>query len=603
MRIPAAPPWGLFAVCLFALASAKPVFAAWNPAGEVVPVSYFLRVATACTDESGGLLTFWTANSATPSSSYTAVYAHRRLADGTTAPGWPEAGRPLAYVERASVLFETLVAIEDGAGGAFVLFREIPGSSTFRLLSHRLFHMTAGGALDPAWPDSGLAIGRREYGGPPALVRDGNGGVFVSWLDYVTIRLEYVPELNVFYVVHGLSELRLTHASGSGALSPGWSAEGLLVRGVAPESLFAEFVRPLSAASDGAGGVLLAWADSSGGDDVMRVWRIGADGEAAGGWPREGVAVSSLPVRALAGLVPDGSGGGYAAWTGALPPFGDARLAHFDGSGQVASDWPEGGLDPTNGAGQYHKMGGIAPDGSGGVYAMVQGITPPSPAFVRLVRRDGAAGLPAGWTADGLTFEGGPPFLEQIVTPVPDLAGGVRAVWGMAGQAGLYDVRVSAEGAVRPGWSAAAPRLTPLPPEVGLTRFVADEQGALFVLTRGNFPAPEETRAFEVSTREQALAAVAPQAPARMSLSAGPNPVTGSCSIAFTAPGESIARLEILDAGGRRVRSLATEAAGGLHRATWDGRTDSGIAAPAGLYFVVAREGSVRETRRIALVH
>lgn len=603
MRIPAAPPWGFLAAFLSVLAWVAPASAAWSPAGEVVPVSPFLRVATACADGTGGLLTFWTAPPVAPSSPFTDVYVHRRRSDGSTAPGWPENGRLLVSVERSGGPFEALVAVEDGAGGAFVLFREIPGVSSRALMSHRLFHMTASGALDPVWPDSGMAIGRREYGGQPALVRDGGGGVFVAWHDDVAIRGDYIPELNFYLVVHGLTELRLTHASGSGALSPGWSAEGLLVRGVAPESLFAEFVRPLSAASDGAGGVLLAWADSSGGDDVMRVWRIGADGEAAGGWPREGVAVSSLPVRALAGLVPDGSGGGYAAWTGALPPFGDARLAHFDGSGQVASGWPEGGLDPTNGAGQYHKMGGIAPDGSGGVYAMVQGITPPSPAFVRLVRRDGAAGLPAGWTADGLTFEGGPPFLEQIVTPVPDLAGGVRAVWGMAGQAGLYDVRVSAEGAVRPGWSAAAPRLTPLPPEVGLTRFVADEQGALFVLTRGNFPAPEETRAFEVSTREQALAAVAPQAPARMSLSAGPNPVTGSCSIAFTAPGESIARVEILDVGGRRVRSLATEAAGGLHRATWDGRTDSGIAAPAGLYFVVARAGSVRETRRIALVH
>jgi hypothetical protein len=209
--------------------------------------------------------------------------------DGSTAPATEAAG--CSSVERCGGPFEALVVVEDGAGGAFVLFREIPGVYSRALMSHRLFHMTASGALDPAWPDSGLAIGRRAYGGQPALVRDGGGGVFVAWRDFVAIRGDYIPELNFYLVVHGLTELRLTHASGSGELAPGWSAEGLLVRGVAPESLFAEFVRPMSAASDGTGGVLLAWADSSGGDDVMRVWRIGADGEAAGGWPREGVAV------------------------------------------------------------------------------------------------------------------------------------------------------------------------------------------------------------------------------------------------------------------------------------------------------------------------
>jgi hypothetical protein len=234
---------------------------------------------------------------------------------------------------------------------------------------------------------------------------------------------------------------------------------------------------------------------------------------------------------------------------------------------------------------------------------MVQAVAPPSPPFVRLIRRDGAAGVPAGWTADGLTFEGGPPFYEQVVTPLPDFAGGVRALWGMTGLAGLYEVRVSVDGAVRPGWSASAPRLTPLPQDAVMTTLVPDEQGALFVLAHWDFPHIEETRAFEISTREQALASVTPQATKRLALSAGPNPVTGSCAIAFTAPGESNARLEILDAGGRRVRVLATEAASGLHRATWDGRTDAGDAAPAGLYFVVARAGSERETRRIALVH
>ena len=48
-----------------------------------------------------------------------------------------------------------------------------------------------------------------------------------------------------------------------------------------------------------------------------------------------------------------------------------------------------------------------------------------------------------------------------------------------------------------------------------------------------------------------------------------------------TGPGGS--RVVITDVGGRRIRTLVLDPAG---RATWDGRDEGGVPAPAGLYFV-----------------
>ena len=56
-------------------------------------------------------------------------------------------------------------------------------------------------------------------------------------------------------------------------------------------------------------------------------------------------------------------------------------------------------------------------------------------------------------------------------------------------------------------------------------------------------------------------------------------------SLRFTLARGGPARLELFDAGGRRVRTLlAGDLAAGDHEATWDGRDDRGRAVAAGAY-------------------
>jgi photosystem II stability/assembly factor-like uncharacterized protein len=80
-----------------------------------------------------------------------------------------------------------------------------------------------------------------------------------------------------------------------------------------------------------------------------------------------------------------------------------------------------------------------------------------------------------------------------------------------------------------------------------------------------------------------------------------PNPINPSTTIRFELPIDSDVSMEIIDLLGRRVRALVDEQMdAGEHSVMWDGRTDSGIEAAAGIYF--ARLRAEEETRTIKLL-
>ncbi len=93
-----------------------------------------------------------------------------------------------------------------------------------------------------------------------------------------------------------------------------------------------------------------------------------------------------------------------------------------------------------------------------------------------------------------------------------------------------------------------------------------------------------------------------PVAAVPRALSVEPNPAFGACTLHFTMAKAGEGSLEIFDAGGRRVRRLAT---GGFARGPtalrWDGRDDAGRAVPGGISFARLRAGAVADVRRFAL--
>jgi len=65
-----------------------------------------------------------------------------------------------------------------------------------------------------------------------------------------------------------------------------------------------------------------------------------------------------------------------------------------------------------------------------------------------------------------------------------------------------------------------------------------------------------------------------------------PNPARGAVRLRFSLPSSGNFTLTLHDVRGRLIRRLASgPRKAGPGTATWDGRTDDGAAAPAGVYF------------------
>jgi hypothetical protein len=93
-------------------------------------------------------------------------------------------------------------------------------------------------------------------------------------------------------------------------------------------------------------------------------------------------------------------------------------------------------------------------------------------------------------------------------------------------------------------------------------------------------------------------------APAPFRSGVQPNPVRGGATIRFSLKQPGRARLYIVDAGGRVVRSLLDVDAlpGGDHTLAWDATDHAGAPLRAGMYYWLLRSASGAESGRFALV-
>jgi hypothetical protein len=82
-----------------------------------------------------------------------------------------------------------------------------------------------------------------------------------------------------------------------------------------------------------------------------------------------------------------------------------------------------------------------------------------------------------------------------------------------------------------------------------------------------------------------------------------PNPFNPSTSLVVELPAEGPVELAIVDATGRRVRTIADQTfAAGRHVLAWDGRDEQGRSAASGIYFAELRAGEFRAERRLVLL-
>jgi hypothetical protein len=199
------------------------------------------------------------------------IRAQRVNPDGTLAWATP----PIVSTSSAQPEVEP-----DGVGGSFVSWT---GSGHVFVK-----HVLSTGLLDPAWPSTGVDLGTSSA---PRLVRDGQGGVYVAY--------------------SATADLYAIRLANTGAASAGWAGGRALV--VAPGGQ-GEHV----AASDGSGGLLVAWTDgrdaATSATDIY-VTRFDAGGSPASGWAANGTHVCGAPeAQRRPTLAADGTGGALVAW-------------------------------------------------------------------------------------------------------------------------------------------------------------------------------------------------------------------------------------------------------------------------------------------------
>lgn len=336
------------------------------------------------------------------------------------------------------------VIAPDGAGGVFVVWEDSRSVAATGYDDIYAQHLTATGDVGPGWPAGGLPICTDPASqGGPAVLADGEGGVFACWTDS---RNNVVSQGDVY----------AQHVRGDGTLAPGWAVNGMPVT---QEPDLDNTIGEGALALDGGGGVFVVWSHPS----PYTVWaqHLSASGAPAVGWPSDGVLACtqlSLPMSIIA----DGSGGAVLAWTdarrGGFPSGDDAYGLRLTASGTIAPGWM------TNGnllaLGQWKPI--LLPDGTGGFFMASANPSPfafDANYYLRRFTMEGAA-VP-GWPSGGVVVCSAPGDRAGLRV-VPDGFGGVLLDWYDYRLPGddVYASRVLPSGVLAPGWPANGLRVS-----------------------------------------------------------------------------------------------------------------------------------------------
>lgn len=593
------------------------------------------------------------------------VYAQRVNADGAVL--WQADGIPI--LSTGAQTYPQIVS--DGAGGAIVAWMDYRASSA----NSDIYAQRIDGDGTPLWGTYGVpvctAIYLQKY---PCVVSDGAGGAIVAWED--------------FRAIGGTADIYAQRVSAEGQAQ--WTADGVVVCGAqldqlapwadpdgaggavvvwndfrdAENGVYAQRIDAAGAAlwtadgiemyaivegeqypwivGDGAGGAVVAWTDSRGGEKDVYAQRIGAAG--AFEWD-----ANSVPVCSAGGdqvnpvIATDGAGGACVAWM-------DFRAGDWDVYAQRVSSggtrmWTSTGVPVSEGSpDQGHPV--IVADGQGGAVIAWEGVDLAGGTSDNVYgQRLGSSGERL-WPHDG-PMDGTPvceePLCQLLPRVVPDGAGGAIFAWMdfRSDNWDIYAQRVRGSG----GIVATLLRSSSIECSDGAitiawTLSTVDEGVEFRVLrARADGDALREEAFGEVSSptiAREGLAfrfvdeGVEPGATYRYRVDVvlgaerrelfttepvrvppltlalfqnHPNPFNPSTTIAFRLPERGNVRLAVYDASGALVRRLLDGVLEqGKHSATWDGRDGAGRPAGSGVYLCRLEAGTGALTRKMILL-
>lgn len=390
--------------------------AQWDPNGvAIVTAAFIQRELVSVADGAGGAIFAWAdfRNGA----SNIDIFVQRVDASGV--PLWAVDGVAVCTAV-GNQMVPTIVA--DGAGGAIIAWHDFrPGPFDAEIYAQRV---NAQGT--PLWFANGvpLSIAVSNQTNPKA-VADGSGGAIVVWEDARS----------------GPADVYAQRVNAAGSTQ--WTFNGVALSTAASTQL------SLVAASDGAGGAIVAWEDQRNGDNDLYARRVNASGVPQ--WIANGAAICTAPNAQFGcAIASDGAGGAILAWSDNRNGGGaDLFAQRVDASG--ASLWTANGILICNQPGDQLSAAIMSYAVGGTILAWVDYRNASN--YAVYVQRVSATGVPQ-WTPDGVAISTSVIGDQYVPRLASDGSGGAIVVWTGGGTStfNVYAQRLSAYGA--PQWAS-----------------------------------------------------------------------------------------------------------------------------------------------------
>jgi hypothetical protein len=386
-------------------------------------------------DGSGGAIIAWQDGRSEANS--LDIFAQHVLRSGIVDPAWPANGRALCTIRGDQ---QNPRITSDGAGGAIVCWMDGRSGIGVDIFAQ---HVLSSGAVDPAWPAGGIALCTApELQALPDIVTDGTGGAIVTWHDFRSSTTG--------------ADIFAQHVKASGVVDPGWPANGRALTLAAGSQL------DPTIAFDGIDGAIVAWEDSRDGLSHIFAQHVLGSGAIAPGWAANGLAVCTAPVDQVHPLITSDCLPLGVAGSGMIVTWQDARnglnhnpfVQHVLATGSVDPAWPVNGRALSLSSGEQVDASIVA-DGTGGAIVAWE---EDSFIFVNHVRASGS--LDPTFPVNGrfvrliLTFQHNP----ELVAAGP--SGGAIVTWsdndsGADSNIFAMIVETEATASVDPGTSAS----------------------------------------------------------------------------------------------------------------------------------------------------
>jgi predicted lipoprotein with Yx(FWY)xxD motif len=382
----------------------------WGSDGVRVCAAEGVRLGAGIVSDSvGGAIVTWADNR----SGNDAIYAQRVSALGGFE--WTSDG---VLVSRPTHRLGDYEIIADGFAGAIVTWADY-GNGFGDIYAQ---WVNASGSVQ--WTAGGVAVcTEKENQSFPQIASDGGGGAIVIWTD------------RRIWSNYDIYAQRMS-ASGEAL----WTFNGVPICASAGNQGMARLV------SDGAGGAIVTWVDSRGGNLESDIYaqRVNASGEIQ--WALDGVPLcTAVELQNYPWIACDGAGGAIVAWEDFRSGLSDIYAQRVNASGEI--QWTLDGA-PICVAANYQSGPQIVSDGAGGAIVAWQDSrngTQNDNIYAQRVNGSGSV----QWTADGvpLCAATGNQRNHQITS---DGAGGAVVTWGdeRIGDTDIYAQRVDASGAV-----------------------------------------------------------------------------------------------------------------------------------------------------------